>query len=79
MPLTSSVLWAKSSDRCAGASGEAYPLPQHLLDVAAVAMELQAAVPCPGGMDPAWASALAGCHDLGKASPGFQRLLGRAT
>jgi CRISPR-associated endonuclease/helicase Cas3 len=78
MPLTSSVLWAKSSDRCAGASGEAYPLPQHLLDVAAVAMELQAAVPCPGGMDPAWASALAGCHDLGKASPGFQRLLGRA-
>lgn len=78
MPLTSSVLWAKSSDRCAGASGEGYPLPQHLLDVAAVAMELQAAVPCPGGMDPAWASALAGCHDLGKASPGFQRLLGRA-
>jgi CRISPR-associated endonuclease/helicase Cas3 len=78
MALISSVLWAKSSDRCAGASGDGYPLPQHLLDVAAVAMELQAAVPCPGGMDPAWASALAGCHDLGKASPGFQRLLGRA-
>lgn len=78
MALTSSVLWAKSSNRCAGASGDGYPLPQHLLDVAAVAMELQAAVPCPGGMDSAWASALAGCHDLGKASPGFQRLLGRA-
>lgn len=41
-------------------------------------MELQAVVPCPGLSFPAWAAALAGCHDLGKASPGFQRLLGRA-
>jgi CRISPR-associated endonuclease/helicase Cas3 len=80
MALTSAALWAKSADRCTGVSpgGDGYPLPQHLLDVAAVAMELQAAVPCPGLSFPAWASALAGCHDLGKASPGFQRLLGRA-
>ena len=75
--LTSSALWAKSPDRCAGASGSGYPLPQHLLDVAAVAMELQAVVPCPGLSFPAWAAALVGYHDLGKASPGFQRLLGR--
>lgn len=75
--LSSSALWAKSPDRCAGASGSGYPLPQHLLDVAAVAMELQVVVPCPGLSFPAWAAALVGCHDLGKASPGFQRLLGR--
>jgi hypothetical protein len=41
--------------------------------VAAVAMELQVGVPCPGLSFPAWAAALVGCHDLGKASPGFQR------
>ncbi len=40
-------------------------------------MELQAVVPCPGLSFPAWAAALVGYHDLGKASPGFQRLLGR--
>ena len=34
-------------------------------------------VPCPGQSFSAWAAALVGFHDLGKASPGFQRLLGR--
>ncbi len=71
------LLWAKSADRCAGGSDTGYPLPQHLLDVTAVALEMQQSWHGPDGVDANWAALLVGCHDLGKASPGFQRLLGR--
>ncbi|MCP9885860.1 CRISPR-associated helicase Cas3' [Synechococcus sp. ATX 2A4] len=55
-----------------------YPLLPHLLDVAAVAEALLPVVPCPVPLpcSSAWVSALAGLHDFGKASPGFQRKLG---
>jgi CRISPR-associated endonuclease/helicase Cas3 len=57
-----------------------YPLLPHLLDVAAVASVLLPAVNCPGALpcSEGWISALVGFHDLGKASPGFQRKLGRS-
>ena len=77
------VLWAKS----AGEDGSWHTLPAHLLDVAAVAAALLHAEPARlgahyavdlGAVDReqamAWAAALAGLHDLGKASPAFQRL-----
>jgi CRISPR-associated endonuclease/helicase Cas3 len=72
------LLWAKSS-----ASG-GHPLIQHLLDVAAVAHEWALLLPEPvltrlaGSFQiathdvPAWAAAICGLHDLGKATPGFQ-------
>lgn len=70
------LLWAKSplEDRIDG-----YPLLPHLLDVAAVAAELQKVIPCPIPMpcSPSWVTALVGFHDLGKATPGFQKKLGR--
>ena len=55
-----------------------YPLLPHLLDVAAVAMELQLLVPCPVALpcSTEWLAALVGFHDLGKATPGFQLKLG---
>ena len=69
------TLWAKSAPPPGTGSG--YPLLQHLLDVAAVARELLEAVPCPIPLpcSRSWISALVGFHDLGKASPGFQRKL----
>lgn len=72
------LLWAKSSDL------GGLPLICHLLDVAAVAHELIAELPdavwrrraIQLNMSPAlahsWLAALVGCHDLGKATPGFQ-------
>jgi len=78
-------LWAKSP-RPRGddpsphqpADHTGYPLLPHLLDVAAVAMELQRLVPCPVALpcSAKWIAALVGFHDLGKASPGFQLKLG---
>lgn len=74
----SDVLWAKSSDL------GGLPLIRHLLDVAAVAHELIAELPdavwsrraIQLDLSPAlahsWLAALVGCHDLGKAIPGFQ-------
>lgn len=72
-------LWAKSA--VSGAVGCGYPLLPHLLDVAAVARELLELVPCPVPLpcSEAWLSALVGCHDLGKATPGFQAKLPGAT
>lgn len=73
-------LWAKS-----GSTG-GLPLISHMLDVAAVACELLGQIPVTTwrskahclGLDPAiarrWIAALVGCHDLGKATPGFQAL-----
>lgn len=57
-------LWAKSDP--------VYPLWCHLLDVAAVAIELQTAFPMRGGPSPSLLSALTGLHDVGKADPLFQ-------
>lgn len=73
-----SDFWAKSPPNPDG--GKGYPLLQHLLDVAAVGTELLALVPCPVPLPCStnWASALVGCHDLGKATPGFQAKLGAA-
>lgn len=70
------LLWAKSPVK---GQSDGYPLLPHLLDVAAVASELQQTIPCPVPMpcSPAWVSALVGFHDLGKATPGFQKKLGR--
>ena len=70
------LLWAKSP---AKGQSDGYPLLPHLLDVAAVASKLQQTIPCPVPMpcSPAWVSALVGFHDLGKATPGFQKKLGR--
>jgi CRISPR-associated endonuclease/helicase Cas3 len=71
-------LWAKSSD----VGG--LPLPRHLLDVAAVAIEVVARLPARSriGLCTAlsldvesgtrWIAASVGLHDLGKATPGFQ-------
>lgn len=70
-------LWAKSPPN--GESDDGYPLLPHLLDVAAVASQLQQTIPCPVPLpcSPAWVCALVGFHDLGKATPGFQQKLGR--
>lgn len=70
------LLWAKSP---AKGQSDGYPLLPHLLDVAAVASQLQQTIPCPVPLlcSPAWVSALVGFHDLGKATPGFQKKLGR--
>lgn len=67
-------LWAKSAPE-GEVSG--YPLLQHLLDVAAVARELMEMVTCPVPLpcSSSWVAALVGFHDLGKASPGFQKKL----
>ena len=72
------LLWAKSP---AKGQSDGYPLLPHLLDVAAVASKLQQTIPCPVRMpcSPAWVSALVGFHDLGKATPGFQRKLGKSS
>lgn len=79
LSLTTS-LWAKSPLRTAGAGEEGYPLLPHLLDVAAVASVLLPTVTCPVPLpcSEAWIAALVGLHDLGKASPQFQRKLGRS-
>ncbi len=71
-------LWAKSPPQ---EQSEGYPLLPHLLDVAAVASVLQKVVPCPVQFPcPApWVTALVGFHDLGKATPGFQKKLGRSS
>ncbi len=72
------VFWAKSSEN------GGHPLIQHMLDVAAVARELLENQTPPAlerlgfalSLDctqtKAWAAALCGLHDLGKATPGFQ-------
>ena len=77
--LIADELWAKSPPTDP-AQQEGYPLLPHLLDVAAVATCLLAAVPCPVAlpMAEAWIVALVGLHDFGKASPGFQIKLGRS-
>lgn len=69
-------LWAKSPRSLGDSLG--YPLLPHLLDVAAVAMELQSLVPCPVPLPSStqWLAALVGFHDLGKSTPGFQLKLG---
>jgi len=69
-------LWAKSPRSPGDSLG--YPLLPHLLDVAAVAMELQSLVPCPVPLPSStqWLAALVGFHDLGKSTPGFQLKLG---
>ena len=69
-------LWAKSP---AEGQSHGYPLLPHLLDVSAVACVLQKVIPCPIPMpcSPSWVTALVGFHDLGKATPGFQKKLGR--
>jgi CRISPR-associated endonuclease/helicase Cas3 len=79
-------LWAKSSgvagDGPPGVARDAgYPLLPHLLDVASVARELLEVVPCPVTLpcSASWVATLAGAHDLGKASPGFQAKLGAST
>ncbi|MFM8525914.1 MAG: CRISPR-associated helicase Cas3' [Cyanobacteriota bacterium] len=73
LPLLSRV-WAKSPS---GGMDTGYPLLQHLLDVGAVARELMDLVPCPVPLpcSSSWVAALVGFHDMGKASPGFQKKL----
>ncbi len=73
------ALWAKSNEY------GGYPLPMHLLDVAAVAYELCLRLPdsasarlarelgCKSSQVTSLVSMWAGMHDLGKATPGFQR------
>lgn len=77
-PIPLLALWAKSPAVMSEGGSGGYPLLPHLVDVAAVAEALQSVVPCPVPLpcSPAWVSALAGLHDFGKASPGFQRKLG---
>ncbi len=81
------TIWAKSPARDhssypstphGGKEITGYPLLPHLLDVAAVASRLQKSIPCPVELPCSedWISALVGLHDLGKATPGFQRKLG---
>lgn len=72
-------LWAKSPPRIPSEDQDGYPLLPHLLDVAAVASVLLPVVPCPVPLpcSEAWIVALVGLHDFGKATPGFQRKLGR--
>ena len=73
-------VWAKTPPPDENHLQDGYPLLPHLLDVAAVASVLMPTVPCPV-MCPcseAWIVTLVGLHDLGKASPGFQRKLGRS-
>ncbi len=74
-----SDLWAKSPPALSESSVAGYPLLPHLLDVASVAEALLSVVPCPVPLpcSMAWVCALVGLHDFGKASPGFQRKLGR--
>lgn len=76
--INPSLLWAKSPP-ADGSFLEGYPLLPHLLDVASVGKVLLSSVPCPApyALTAEWISALVGLHDLGKASPGFQRRLGR--
>ena len=74
----SKALWAKSSDL------GGLPLICHLLDVAAVAYELIGELPDAilahrahqlkllSAQAQSWLAALVGCHDMGKATPGFQ-------
>jgi CRISPR-associated endonuclease/helicase Cas3 len=72
------LIWAKSPCPSTG-QADGYPLLPHMLDVAAVAMALLPSNPCPVDtpLSDEWFSALVGLHDLGKASPGFQRKMGR--
>jgi len=79
-PLILADVWAKSPPPASGPEQAGYPLLPHLLDVAAVASVLLPAVHCPCTLpcDQGWIVALVGLHDLGKASPGFQRKLGRS-
>jgi CRISPR-associated endonuclease/helicase Cas3 len=76
--ISPDLLWAKSPPP-EGGPPDGYPLLPHLLDVAAVGLALLPSVPCPIELARAgeWIPALVGLHDLGKASPGFQRRLGR--
>ncbi len=78
MSIDASLLWAKSPPADA-TSSMGYPLVPHLLDVATVGRVLLSSVPCPvtARISEAWIATLVGLHDLGKASPGFQRKLGR--
>lgn len=73
-------LWAKSPLPETLEHQDGYPLLPHLLDVAAVSASLLKAVPAPFAlpMPEPWIAALAGMHDFGKASPGFQLKLGRS-
>ena len=75
----SEEIWAKSPSLGVGPAQTGYPLLPHLLDVAAVASVLLPVVPCPVPLpcSEAWIVALVGLHDFGKATPGFQRKLGR--
>ena len=77
------TLWAKS-----GEDEQGYSLVGHLLDVAAVAQVLLEREPPQTlrlyaedlGLEPSdtkkWIAALAGLHDIGKATPAFQRVWG---
>lgn len=75
----SEEIWAKSPPLDGGPGQTGYPLLPHLLDVSAVASVLLPVVPCPVLLpcSEAWIVSLVGLHDFGKASPGFQRKLGR--
>lgn len=80
------VLWGKSDPTGAGTAGRVpMPLLQHLVDTAAVAelLVVHTMPPvlrnwleriAPGGDGQRWFGWLAGLHDVGKASPGFQAL-----
>lgn len=77
--LRSHALWAKSS------ASSGYPLPLHVLDVAAVAGQILRRLPSAASDRAAellsvsrkdaiaWCSTIAGMHDVGKASAGFQQ------
>ncbi|WP_119358085.1 CRISPR-associated endonuclease Cas3'' [Meiothermus granaticius] len=83
LPEQAKMLWAKS-DR-GNAEGSWHPLMGHLLDVAACTEVILEREPPKTlelyardlGLEPAqtkaWVCALAGLHDLGKASPAFQQ------